>query len=63
MDNDRSIKRFRALAEEIRTSADGMAHTVNRETLLRIAADYDVLADRAEARAQRDQRRKDRHTG
>lgn len=45
-------KRYRLRAEECRTAADGMRHQLNRATLLRIAGDYDLLADSTERRAQ-----------
>jgi hypothetical protein len=38
-------KRYRSLAEEIRSSADGM-RTESRQTLLRLAYDYDLLAEK-----------------
>ena len=38
------------LAEEARTRAEQMRDQHNRETLLRIAKDYDMLARRAEER-------------
>jgi hypothetical protein len=40
--------RYRALAEEIRTAAEGM-QTESRGTLLRLANDYDLLATKLEA--------------
>jgi hypothetical protein len=36
-------KVYRLRAEETRTAADGMRHQTNRDTLLRIADDYDLM--------------------
>ena len=44
------IKRWRVQAEEIRTYADKTRDLGSRDTLLRVAKDYDLLADRAERR-------------
>jgi hypothetical protein len=44
---DDALKRakvYRRRAEEARTAADGMRHQTNRATLLRIADDYDLMA-------------------
>jgi DnaJ-domain-containing protein 1 len=43
-------KVYRLRAEETRTAADGMRHQTNRDTLLRIADDYDLMADGIEQR-------------
>jgi DnaJ-domain-containing protein 1 len=51
---DDALKRakvYRLRAEETRTAADGMHHQTNRETLLRIADDYDLMAEGIEQRA------------
>ena len=45
-------RRWRMRAEELRTMAEQCATTEAREMLLRLAQDYDLLAERAEARAQ-----------
>jgi hypothetical protein len=37
-------------AEELRTAADGMGDPVARQSLLRLANDYELLAKRSEAR-------------
>lgn len=41
---------WRRRAEEIRTIADGMEASITRDRLLRLAEDYELLADRAERR-------------
>ena len=41
---------WRARAEEARARADAMTDQHNRDTMLRIAQDYDLLARRAEQR-------------
>ena len=41
---------WRNRAEEVRTLAEQMIDKYSRETLLRIAQDYEVLAQRAEER-------------
>jgi DnaJ-domain-containing protein 1 len=42
---------YRLRAEETRTAADGIRHQTNRDTLLRIADDYDLMAEGIEQRA------------
>ncbi len=44
------VKRWRMQAEEIRTYADNTRDLSARDSLRRVAADYDRLADRAEQR-------------
>jgi len=44
------IKRRRARAEEVRVNAEQMRDPTARQTLLRVAAQYDILADTAERR-------------
>jgi len=44
---------WRSRAEEMRVAAEGMRDPVTRETVLRIASDYDRLAQRAEERSKR----------
>jgi hypothetical protein len=44
-------KVYRLRAEETRTAADSMRHQNNRDTLLRIADDYDLMADTIERKA------------
>ena len=41
---------YRLHAEEARTAAESMRHPESRATLMRIARDYDVMADHLEAR-------------
>jgi len=49
----RQIERWRARAQELRTAADRFAIPSAQDTLSRIAANYDALADDAEARLAR----------
>ena len=42
------IKRWRARAEEVRVNAEDMHDPETRQTLLRIAHQYELLADGAE---------------
>jgi hypothetical protein len=42
------IKRWRARAEEVRVNAEVMRDATARQTLLRVAEQYDLLADSAE---------------
>jgi hypothetical protein len=48
MQNRSTPEYWRARAEEARARADAMTDQQNRETLLGIARDYDLLARRAE---------------
>jgi hypothetical protein len=41
---------WRSRAEEVRTIAEQLRDKFSRETMLRIAQDYEVLAQRAEER-------------
>jgi hypothetical protein len=50
-------RRFRALAEEIRASAEGMSDPEAQRTLLRLAGSYELMADHAEAMGEALQRR------
>jgi hypothetical protein len=49
-DRAKRVKRYRLLAEEIRSAACSMK-TESGETLLRMAKDYDALADHLECLA------------
>jgi hypothetical protein len=50
------LRWYRLRAEETRTAAENMRPGVNRATLLRIARDYDVMADNLEPKVRRLQR-------
>lgn len=43
------VRGYRLRAEEIRTAAENMREGVNRATLLRIARDYELMADNIDA--------------
>ena len=43
------IKTYRLRAAEVRTAAENMSPSVNRETMLRIARDYELMADNVAA--------------
>jgi hypothetical protein len=58
MPQDRA-KRFRLLAIETRSVAEQMTDEAARQEMLKVAASYDILADRAEAR-ERDERSDDK---
>jgi len=45
-----NVERWRMLAEEIRTYADNARDRASRDTLQRIAEEYELLADKAERR-------------
>ena len=47
------VRTYRLRAEEIRTVADGMRHRESRATFLRIARDYDLMADNLEDQVNR----------
>jgi hypothetical protein len=44
------VKNYRSRAEEIRTAAEDMKQPESRATFLRIARDYDLMADHIEAK-------------
>jgi len=44
------LRVYRLRAQEIRTAAADVREGVNRATLLRIARDYDLMADSLEAK-------------
>ena len=44
------VKSYRSRAEEIRAAAEGMTQPDSRATFLRIARDYDLMADHIEAK-------------
>ena len=46
-------RHWRARAEEMRSAAEDMRDPENRQTALRIADDYDRLAQRAEERSRK----------
>jgi hypothetical protein len=45
-------RRFRALAEELRTCAEGMSNPDARQTMIRLAESYELMADHAEAQTE-----------
>ena len=47
------IKTYRLRAEEIRTAAENMRHAESRATFLRIARDYELMADNLEGQIRR----------
>jgi hypothetical protein len=55
-------RRWRMRAEELRTIAENCRTSEGRATFLRLAADYELLAERAEARATA-QRKRETATG
>ena len=50
-ERQRRIRALRARAEDVRTSAEEIKNPLTRETLLRTAQTYDMLADLEEARS------------
>lgn len=52
------VTTYRLRAEEIRTAAENMRHAESRATFLRIARDYDVMADNLESQIDRERRHK-----
>jgi hypothetical protein len=52
------VRTYRSRAEEIRTAADGMRHADSQATFLRIARDYDLMADTLEGKITLELRRK-----
>src|SRR5215831_16864108 len=49
-EQEKRVKRWRQKAEELRTIADQFANPSTQQTLRRVAADYEKLADDGEAR-------------
>ncbi len=47
------VTTYRLRAEEIRTAAEGMRQPESRATFLRIARDYDLMADDLESQIRR----------
>jgi hypothetical protein len=45
------VKYYRDKAEELRTMASDMARSDSRDAILRVAREYELLADKAEERA------------
>jgi len=50
-ERQRRIRALRARAEDVRTSAEEIENPLTRETLLRTAQAYDMLADLEEAKS------------
>lgn len=53
------LRRFRSLAAEIRVAADAMIDQDARRTMVRLADNYDSLADHIEEQIGRSESRKD----
>ncbi len=48
------VTTYRLRAEEIRTAAESMRHAESRAAFLRIARDYDLMADNLDAQIKRE---------
>ena len=50
MRNDQRVATYRGRATELRAEADGLSDPESKQAVLEIAARYDLLADRIEAK-------------